>query len=160
MIIESGNTLLPKLVVAIRHKARKGKSETCRHLANEIFRQYPNTYTVVAGSVPNSGDFTVVLNVNGKVVVIISKGDPWSDVAGRLNAAMNYNPDLIYCTCRTSGETFDDVKVVLPYGFEIVWDSTYWHERGNRPENRAFQTTLNQIKGKHLLGIAQSLNIL
>ena len=149
-----------KHIVAIWHSAGKGKSETVRQLANQFLTLYPSAITVVPTTIPISGDFRLVIeiNINGKIITIAfeSQGDPGTNIEKRLDyLASKYNCDIIFCTCRTRGETVVAIETVASkYGYDIIWSSTY------QINGKTNQQIANRQKADHIIQLLKSLSII
>ncbi len=147
-----------KTILAIWHSANKGKTETLREFANLLITTYPkpahNEVFPKPILIPARGDFRIVVEINGKIIGVESKGDPKTNLGGRLlDLSDNFNCDIILCTTRTKGETVDAVNnLVHNKGFQTIWTSTY--EVANNHQ------IVNQIKAKHLLDLLQNLSLI
>ena len=147
-----------KVIVAIWHRADKGKTETLRELAKLILQTYPQ-HTIL-NSVPpaipmkGAGDFRVVVSINGRVVAVESQGDPKTNLLGRLQDLVNnFNADVIFCSTRTKGDTVVAVdNLATQNGFETIWTSTY--------QTDTHQKTANRLKAEHILDLVIKLSIL
>lgn len=150
-----------KHIFAIWHSAGKGKSETIRQLANQILLLYPATpvfpTTVV---VPPAGDFRLIVDVvlRGVMtrVAFESQGDPGTNLESRLeNLAGHYNCDIIFCTCRTRGETVIAIENTADnFDYHVIWSSTY------QIVGLANQIIANQQKANHIIQLLQALSII
>lgn len=147
-----------KTVIAISHSGNKGKTETVREFANLLLLNYPSARIIfpISFSVPQNGDFRLILEINGKTIGIESQGDPNTNLDGRLtDLAVNFNCDIIICATRTKGETVHAVfNLVNMRNFQSIWTSTY------ALANPAFFQIVNQLKAKHILELIQSLSLL
>lgn len=146
-----------KVVLAVKHTAGKGKSESLRGAANYLLRRYPN-FSPVEGApdaVPASGDFWLIVKINQKVIAIESKNDPDVGLAERLDElAINFQADIILCSTRTKSSTVEAVKGLKDkYGFELMWSSTYEVEPSRQAE-------ANNFKGQHLINLLQSFKLI
>lgn len=145
-----------KYALAVWHSGGKGKTETVRQFAIELLRAYPRFISIIPNPamVPPTNDFRLIVGINGKIVGVESQGDPGTRLRARLeNLALIHNCDLIICTCRTRGETVAAVSNLRSHGFEIIWTSTY------ELSGIAQQAIANDIKGRHILDVLQSLRI-
>lgn len=67
-----------KTALSIWNSGNKGKTETLREFANLLLATYP-TFTPISpvvAIVPVTGDFRLVVQINGKIIGIESQGDP------------------------------------------------------------------------------------
>ena len=145
-------------IIAVWNSGSKGKSATLRELANLIMTNYPNYKSIsprVAAPIA-SGDFRLVVEINGVIVGIESKGDPNTNLEERLFELVDkYNCSLIFCSTRTKGETVWAVQnIANTKGFQKIWTSTYQIEDENTHEQ------INKLKAKHILELTQDLNLL
>ena len=144
-----------KAILAVWNTAGRGKTATLRALANLLLQEYPNSVRVFAsGPVPLvGGDFRLIMNIDGLVVAVESQGDPNTRLRERLiDLADNWNADVIFCSCRTKGETVAAVENLIEAGFEGVWTSTYQTDRDRE--------AVNTLKGRHILELMQSLDLM
>jgi hypothetical protein len=143
-------------ILAIWNSGGKGKSSTILELANTILAQFPN-YTPIYSSENITNlliDFTLVIEINGKIIALESQGDPGTNLEERLKKIVNtYNPNLILCTCRTRGETVQAINnVAKKHSYDKIWTSTY---------NVAHsQKLVNTLKGEHLLDLILKLGLI
>ena len=144
-----------KTILAIWHVADMGKTETLREFANLLLRRpaFKPIYPVPA-AVPATGDFRLVLEINGHIVAVESGGDPFTDLEQRLiDLADNFHAEVILCATRTKGYTTVGAvdHVAATKGFETIYTSTY------QIGNPALHRTVNQSKARHLLNLLQRL---
>lgn len=146
-----------KTILAVWHVANKGKTDSLRAAARYLLVAYPGHIGVhpTPFLIPASGDFRFVVNINGKIVAIETRGDPHTELLERLETLeKTYNPDVILCSTRTKGDTVDAVNsMVSKYKYEAVWASTY------QVESR-FHSTANALNGQHLINLLQRLGII
>lgn len=151
-----------KQIIAIWHKSGKGKSETIRQIANQFLLIYPSATPIFPSniSIPPTGDFRLIVQAIIKgvhtTVAFESQGDPGTWLEERLeDLAINFNCDIIFCTCRTRGETIYAVEhTASNYNLNIIWSSTY------EISGQTNQTIANQQKGIHIIQLLQALTIL
>lgn len=140
-----------KTVLSLWHVENKGKTETLRAVANLLLKNYPTCKPVypTPAIVPDSGDFRLVVQVNGKTVGVESQGDPRTNLQDRLlDLADNYGCDVIFCTSRTRGDTVTAVdNLYHTRGFDTIWTSTY-QIAGESQQNAA-----NELKAVHMLDL-------
>ena len=143
-------------IISVWHTAGKGKSNSLLTLANILISRYP-THIVIYSSKDITKltiDFTLIIQINDRVIAIESQGDPNTELEKRLeNIVKKYNPNIIFCTCRTRGETVHAIENIADnFDYDTIWTSTY---QVTRNHNLA-----NQIKGEHLLDLAFKLNLI
>jgi len=145
-----------KTIVAIKNAGGKGKTETIRELANLLKKKYSSLTLIYPNpfNITKKYDFKVVFKINGKIIGLESQGDPGTNLKGRLEALIiEYNCDLIICTCRSRGETVRSIKTVAnSHNYQTLWNSTY-QSVSNHDE-------LNKIKGQHLLDLIEKLKLI
>lgn len=145
-------------VLAIWHTGGKGKTQSIREFANLLLTTY-SSYTPIyplPTIVPTSGDFRLVVEINGIVVGIESQGDPHTNLQNRLlDLVDNYKCELIICSCRTRGETVNAVdNLHHNRGFQTIWTSTY------QIAGTLQQAIVNSSKAKHILDLIQTLGLI
>jgi hypothetical protein len=147
-----------KTIVAIWNAGNRGKSQTLREFAIFLLINYPGHREIypIPKSVPLTGDFRLVVDINGIIVGIESQGDPGTGLEKRLfELADKFKCDLILCSTRTKGETVYAVEnLESTKGFQIIWTSTYQIVDENQ------QNIVNQIKAKHILDLLKNLKLL
>lgn len=143
-------------IIAIWNSGEKGKSSTVLALANLLLTQNPKPKFIYSSKDVNnlSVDFTLIIEINGKIIALESQGDPGTKLEKRLETIVKkHNPNLIFCTCRTRGETIYAVeKTANNYGFETIWTSTHKVSKNH--------IKVNQIKAEHLLDLCLQLNLI
>lgn len=134
-------------ILAIWNAGGKGKSTTILELANLMIAQFPKYKQIYSSkNISNlSVDFTLIIEINGKIIALLSQGDPGTKLEKRLEDIANqYSPNLIICSCRTRGETVQAInKIASRHLFDKIWTSTY--------ETTHSHPLANQLKGEHLL---------
>lgn len=144
-----------KTVLSIWHTGDKGKTETLREFASLLLSTYPSFKPVfpAVAIVPSSGDFRLVVQINGKRIGVESQGDPNTKLQYRLmDLADNYNCEVILCSTRTRGDTVVAVdNLQHTRGFDTIWTSTYQMDGGLQ------QSIANNLKAKHILELLQTL---
>jgi hypothetical protein len=144
-------------IIAIWNSGGKGKSSTILALANLLLRKYPNHIVIYSSKDISklSIVFTLIIKINGKTIALESQGDPGTGLEKRLDKIVNnYNPNLVFCTCRTRGETVYAVdNTANNFGYDTIWTSTYQVTNNN-------DDSANQIKAEHLLDLILQLGLL
>ncbi len=145
-----------KTIIAIWNSSSKGKSSTIFEIAKRLLIQFPNHNIIFCDKDVNNltVDFRLVIEINGKIIVLESQGDPGTRLEARLTGIVNqYNPDLIFCTCRTRGETVTAIhNTAKNNGYDKIWTSTY-------DINHAHHQ-VNEIKAKHLIDLCLNLGLI
>jgi hypothetical protein len=145
-----------KTILAIRNLANKGKTASLREFANLLIASYPNYSAIIPIQtyIPATGDFRLIIKINGKIIGIESQGDPNTNFEDRLlDLADNFHCDIILCTTRTKGDTIDAVDNLWQNkGFQTIWTSTYQMTTNHQ--------LVNQAKAKHLLDLLKTLNLI
>ncbi|MBC8884028.1 hypothetical protein H9X57_13945 [Flavobacterium piscinae] len=145
-----------KTILAIWNASSKGKSSTILEIAKHLLIQFPNHNIIFCDKDVNNltVDFRLVIEINGKIIVLESQGDPGTRLEARLTGIVNqYNPDLIFCTCRTRGETVNSVEnTANNFEYLTIWSSTYQTTHNH--------STVNQVKAEHLLDLIKKLGLI
>ena len=76
-------------------------------------------------------DKYAVFNLNGKIIVVNSQGDPDSYLEEGLQRAVKEDADIIVCASRTRGSTIDCVYEIAKNGYEIIRFSNFYVDNGN-----------------------------
>jgi hypothetical protein len=148
-----------KTIIAVGNSGGKGKTQTIRELAKLMVKTYPQPQHKLIFSKPieilEKGDFRLIIEINGKIIGFESQGDPGTGLQKRLDIVISkYKCDLIFCTCRTKGETVKAIKNVASKEYDIIWTSTYNTSKISNHD------LLNKIKAKHLLDLVQKLKLI
>lgn len=144
-----------KTILTVWHTAGKGKSSTLRELAESLIAINPTGIILCDPSPINpKGDFRLIIEINGKIIAIESKGDPNSELDKRLDEIFtSYNPDIIISASRTRGSTVNITDVfATKHAYKQIWTSTY-HMDNNH-------SIVNKLKAKHMIELLQTLNII
>ena len=145
-----------KTIIAIWNIADKGKTATIREFAKLLITTYPNYRLIfpIPIVIPTTGDFRLIIEINGKIIGIESQGDPKTNLKNRLlELSDNFNCDIILCSTRTKGDTIEAVDNLFNNrGFQTIWTSTY--------QMATNHNLVNQAKAKHLLDLLQLLNLI
>ena len=144
-----------KTILTVWHSAGKGKSSTLREFAYELIKIFSENQIIYQDTVPfnPSGDFRLIIKINGKVIAIESKGDPNSDLKGRLDEIFkHYSPDIIICASRTRGKTVTHIdSFATTNSYQQIWTSTYQMDNNH--------DMVNKLKAKHMIELLQILNL-
>lgn len=144
-----------KTIITLSNVSNKGKSSSLRELAKILESQNPNDIIFsIPTPIPLTGDFRLIIKINGKIIAIESKGDPSTDLGKRLEEIFNtYNPDIIFCSSRTSRNTVHDIKTfATTHSYQQIWTSTYHMENNH--------DIVNKLKAKHMVELLQTLNLI
>lgn len=144
-----------KTILSIWHSGNKGKTETLREFRNLLLATYP-TYRPIfplPTTITATGDFRLVVEINGIIIGVESQGDPNTNLQNRLiDLADNFHCGIILCSSRTRGDTVSAVNnLANTRGFQTIWTSTY------QIANTANHNLVNKLKAKHLLDLLQGL---
>ena len=138
-----------KTIIAISNTSEKGKSTTILNLANLLISNYPNHKIIFCDqSIDNlTIDFRLIIEINGRIIALESQGDPGTELEKRLSHIINVHiPELIFCTCRTRGETVWAIdNIANKHSYNKIWTSTY-----QVTQNRKLT---NALKAEHLLDL-------
>ena len=112
----------------IANNASKGVTTSIALAASVLARKYPDGMKVVSGQFASgeilsgrpsseevvSGDFTVLFDVRGASVGLISDGDP-DECLRRLGC------DMVVCATTAHGEMKYEAAVTTKYGTDVIW---------------------------------------
>jgi len=147
-----------KTVLTIWHSGDKGKTETLREFANLLITTHPTFRPIfpTTTTISVTGDFRLVVEINGKIIGIESQGDPNTNLQNRLiDLADNFHCEIILCSSRTRGDTVAAVDNLFhTRGFQTIWTSTY------QIVNKGNHNLVNRLKAKHLLDLLQGLTLI
>ena len=147
-----------KTILSIWHSGNKGKTETLREFAYLLLATYPTYRPIfpIPTTIPATGDFRLVIEINGIIIGIESQGDPNTNLQNRLiDLADNFHCEIILCSSRTRGDTVTAVDNLFnTRGFQTIWTSTY------QIANTANHNLVNRLKAKHLLDLLQGLSLI
>jgi len=145
-----------KTIIAIWNSAEKGKSSTILELTNLLLTKFPNHKIVFCDKDVNklTIDFRLIIEINGKTIALESQGDPGTKLEHRLdNVEAKYHPFLIFCTCRTRGETVAAINNVSKrHLYDKIWTSTY--------DTTHSYKLINGIKAEHLLDLIIKMQLI
>lgn len=144
-----------KTIIAVYNSSGKGKSSTILELANLLLAT-PGC-NIIFSSKPAtklSVDFRLVIELSGKVIALESQGDPGTHLQNRLDDIVNkYKPNLIFCTCRTRGETVAAVyNIAKANSYDLIWSTTY--------ETKHSHQLVNRLKAEHLQDLIIKIEII
>jgi hypothetical protein len=134
-----------KTIIAIYNSGSKGKSTTTLELAN-LLLAIPSC-KIIFSNKPSANltiDFRLIIEINGKIIALESQGDPGAHLQKRLDDIVKkHNPYLIFCTCRTRGETVAAVNIIAKANsYDLIWSTTY--------ETKHSHQLVNRVKAEHL----------
>jgi cellulose biosynthesis protein BcsQ len=134
-----------KTIIAIYNSGGKGKSTTTLELAN-LLLAIPGC-RIIYSDKPSANltiDFRLIIEINGKIIALESQGDPGTHLQKRLDDIVKkHNPYLIFCTCRTRGETVAAVNIIAKVNsYDLIWSTTY--------ETKHSHQLVNRVKAEHL----------
>ncbi len=143
-------------IVAIWNSGGKGKSSTILELANLLINRFPSNKIIFCDKNTNNLtiDFRLIIEINGKTIALESQGDPTTKLDQRLDdIATKYNPNILFCTCRTRGETVQAIDdTANNFSYDIIWTSTYQTTHSTQ--------LANQLKAEHLLDFIIKMGLL
>jgi hypothetical protein len=145
-----------KTILTVWHSAGKGKSSTIREFAHTLISTFPGNQIIYSDTVPfnPTGDFRLIIKINGEKIAVESKGDPSSDLKGRLDEIYkDYNPGIIICASRTRGLTVSQIDAfAAKNSYQQIWTSTYHMD--------THHNQVNKLKAKHMIELLQNLNLI
>ncbi len=140
-----------RTILTVWYKAGKGKSSTIREFAFALINTFPIHQIIYSDTNPfnPTGDFRLIIKINGKIIAIESKGNTSSGLKERLDEiSKKYNPDVIVCASRTSLQTVTHIdSFAAKNNYQQIWAST------SLMDNHDDQ--VNKLKAK-----LQSLNLI
>lgn len=118
---------MQKRIFALWGLASTGKTTTLKLIAREILRQFPDASSnILLDPIPD-GDIDKIIIIIGSIVIgITTKGDPNSNLDGRLKILVDEHCSIIFCATRTSGLTVEIVEAFeLENDFRATWITNY-----------------------------------
>jgi hypothetical protein len=92
-----------------------------------------------------------VISIGTITIGIEAQGDPKSRMKATLSHFGSIGCDIIICTCRTKGETLQNVLDLNNlYGYEIIWTTNYRSSTKN-------QVYLNNLSANHIFELFQDI---
>ncbi len=133
-----------KKAFCLRGAANTGKSHTFRNLFNEIVEKYHLNKDQDCDIKENGKiDILVIIhNVNGLKIGICSYGDNQADIQSRVSILVKENCDIIFCACRTYGESLDETLKLCEIGYILKFISKQTSNNESEHDN----INLNQAK--------------
>lgn len=140
-------------VIIIKGQGDAGKTTTAGYLYQDLLTAQPQTHifkgkTVTIDSLTyltngSTEDFIAILNINGKVVIIISAGDDWATLLEEINKLPAY--DILIVSARTGNSvTLRELKKL--FGIQII--HTEWIEKQINSSRALKQGYVNSIIAK------------
>lgn len=153
-----------KYIIAVRHTGQKGKSSTIKSIADSLLETYPRCKRIFPDPfiLPRTKDFRIILGIRKIIVGLESQGDPGTQLLKRLRQVAKFDCDIIYCTCRSSGQTVWDIeKVAKEFSYKIIWTSPYIvDDETDSSILEERRTIINDLKGVHLHDLIVQLGVL
>lgn len=138
---------MKKTVFGIWGRAKQGKSETVKEIAKEILAHHPSA-TSLPVHIDYSKDIQVIITIGKITIGIESQGDPGSRLFRSLDKFSAAKCDIIICSARSSGATFDTVGELHAKGYDIVWVTN--HRSAHKDH-----AMLNDISAKHIYKLVE-----
>lgn len=139
-------------MIILQGIANSGKTTTLRKLAKLLTTN--NSQSELIDGNLEEYDFIIKIEVNDKIIVIVSMGDN-ADLKNQLELAYDKcnQIDILYGASRTKGETVKIInEMAVTKNAKIIWSSTY--------KNKKDSTILNNIKAKELVNLIKDLNLI
>jgi D-arabinose 5-phosphate isomerase GutQ len=139
-------------MIILQGISNSGKTTTLRNLA-KLLTTNNSKFELINGNL-EEGDFIIKIEVNNKIIVIVSMGDN-DDLKNKLELVYNkYTQiDILFGASRTKGETVKIInQISVVKNANIIWTSTY--------KNNKESKILNNIKAKELLNLIDELNLI
>jgi hypothetical protein len=153
---------IEKLIVCLRCRDNKGKTGAIKALAEHLIHtlnasgaiwydwKWPTQPIKQPTTISAEQEISVELTVKGKHVGLYSFGDD-TKLYDHLDILAKNNCTRIFCACRTRCDTVKAVEdIAKKYGYTIVWSAPYWEDVPPAPIATPFQSSLNDLKGRHL----------
>lgn len=136
-----------KYIIALYNNTDNGKTQTLWHIAKLLISDNSNTIKFSTLSENPQLDFSLVIEVDGEIILIESTVDSSKNNYTKMRKFnLEYNVNYVFCATHTSGQTLLDVnRFANEYGFKTIWTSNYQIDEDN---NYDF---FNKLKAKHLL---------
>jgi hypothetical protein len=132
-----------KTCLAVSGVGRSGKTTTIRLLVELITALYPRAKLRYTKS-RRLRDISLTIRVESKKIAVESRGDPNSDLRGRLAVCARRSFDVVVCATRLRGETVRAMLSLSASGYAISQfrKSPAIGPRRQGRENRALALTL------------------
>lgn len=131
--------MIQNTVIANRGVEGQGKSETIKHLRNEIKSRFPSHAEHI---LMDDGDIKCIIEIDNIKIGIESQGDPKSRQGQSIIDFVSQGSNIIICACRTSGETEINVHNTINNGYRLILVTNY-------RSHQISHTQLNQISANH-----------
>ena len=111
-----------KKLIGLYGTSNVGKSQTIRFVYDKLCEKFSDFtfHKDFDQIIPEDGDISIIIIINGKTIGIESQGDPNSRIFISLPIFLKLNCDIILCATRTRGATVDEVEK-LNNDYEIKW---------------------------------------
>lgn len=130
----------------------QGKSETIRHITKLILVQYPSAK--LSNPIKSRGDVKVIITVGKCTIGIEGQGDPGNRQGESLDEFVADGCNIIICSCRSFGETYDKAVYYLSRkGYEVVQITNMRSES----KDKNYLSGLNKLSAELLLPYIQTL---
>lgn len=118
-----------KYIICDFARSSWGKSQTLLKVIDLLKEENkPKTEKLIDGY-----DKYAVFELNEKIIVVITQGDPDSHLEECLTDAVIENADFIVCASRSRGYTVDCIYNVAGKGYDIIWFSNLYADDKNSP---------------------------
>lgn len=94
-------------IISLKGKADTGKTTTLRKLWDYLNEKKHDALEEI--QVRTNEKFSIFHNCDGHTIGVFTQGDPGVEIAQALNTLIDKDCDIIFCACRTYGQTFRDV---------------------------------------------------
>lgn len=114
-------------IILVSNSAKKGKSSTLVELVEVFKTKYEDLEILYSNKHKNSIDFTIIIKVKGSIVAFETQDSHNAQLENRIETIIqNYNPEIIFCTSKTKGETHQAVyRIADKYSYNCIKTSTY-----------------------------------
>jgi hypothetical protein len=150
-----------KTIIGVWHTNSVGRRSTLREFAKMLLETHPSAEIISFEqeekpiySVPDSGDFRLVLKIKGKTIGIECKLNSYNQPTKQLQKLVeNYNCDILLWAANEGGVTTDTVEEFIKLAkndCRLVWTSTYQaFESCSEGEMQG----MNRLKAVHLIDL-------
>lgn len=137
-----------KYIICDAVRADSGKSETLLQVITKLGGDSVATKI-------NDKDKSVIIEVDGNKVAVVTLGDPASGHYDYLADVAKETPAIIVCASRTKGETVDDVvRIAVEHNYDVIWFNNFYF---NGASDESQRHILNETSADAVVALVKKL---